>query len=463
MRRSPVQRRKGPWVLFLAAAALAAPIAAADEPPAPADPDSLAAAGDLERQTLDRLLSSDAWTRKALATMRLERYRGADSRVILEGLAADPAWQVRVFAIRALGRRGETRAEDAFADEFDPKVLRAALRYGYALSPERVERGVRFLARSGDLHDKMLAVELGIASGDEQLAELAHETARTIILRMGRIEAGTLSPRLAAVTGAPDLRRDYRWRKWLRTAGRQFPLHAVMTTPGGDAVTPGRLASLDPQQFADLEGYIAELGKRSVDLAICLDCTASMGAELADAQGGIDDLMLFAGDVVGTLRVAMVAYRDRRDEFETKGWDFTSDVDLARSHLWSLGAAGGGDTPEAVYPALKMAYGRFTWDPASTRVLVLVGDAPPHVGYGTACIDMARHAGEQGLTTHVIEADKREVKHFPQIAAAGHGRCVSLPNDGDASLIVEIAGLTLGERFESAMREFFETYLDLCR
>ncbi len=454
---------RSPFLLFLPIALVAVAAVAQGPPEAPAIPDSLAAAGELEQQTLDRLLNSDSWTRKALATMRLERYRCADSREILDGLAGDDAWQVRAFAIRALGRRGETLPEDAFSDEYDPKVLRTALRYGYTVETERVGRGVRFLARSGNLHNKMLAVELGIASGDEALAKLARETVRKIILRMGRAEAGALSPRLSAVTGAPDLRRDYRWRKWLRNAGRQFPLHAARATPDSGSVPPGLLASLDPQRFADLEGYIDELGGRSVDLAICLDCTASMGAELAEAQGGIDDLMLFAGDVVHTLRVAMVAYRDRRDEFETKGWDFTTEIDVARSRLWSLGAAGGGDTPEAVYPALKLAYERFAWDPDNTNVLVLIGDAPPHVGYGTACIKMARYAGDRGLVTHAIQADKRDVKHFAQIAAAGNGRCVSLPEGGDDALIVEIAGLTLGERFENAMREYFRAYLDLCR
>ena len=454
---------RSPLLMVLPIACVAVAAVAQEPVPEPAIPDSLAAAGDLERQTLDRLLGSDSWTRKALASMRLDRYRCADSRAMLDTLAADDAWQVRAFAIRALGRRGELLPEDAFADEFDPKVIRAALRYGYTLETERVGRGVRYLARSADLHRKMLAVELGIASGDEALADLARKTVRKIILRMGRVEAGTLSPRLSAITGAPDVRRDYRWRKWLRKAGRHFPLHAAMALPFSGSVTPGLMASLDPQQFADLEGYIDELGKRSVDLAICLDCTASMGAELADAQGGIDDLMVFAGDVVHTLRVGMVAYRDRRDEFETKGWDFTTDIDVVRSRLWSLGAAGGGDKPEAVYKALKLAYGKLSWQGDHTRILVLIGDAPPHVGYGTACIQMAGHAGEQGLVTHTIEADNREVKHFAQIAAAGGGRCVSLPDGGNDSLIVEIAGLTLGERFENPMREFFRAYLELCR
>ena len=97
-----------------------------------------------------------------------------------------------------------------------------------------------------------------------------------------------------------------------------------------------------------------------------------MWAELADAQGGIDDLMLFAGDVVDTLRVALVGYRDQRDEFETKVWDFTPDIALARRRLWSLTAGGGGDRPEAVYPALRLAYTRLGWRPE----LLGLGNAP---------------------------------------------------------------------------------------
>ena len=94
---------------------------------------------------------------------------------------------------------------------------------------------------------------------------------------------------------------------------------------------------------------------------------------------------------------------------------------------------------------------------------MLIGDAPPHVGLGAPCIEMAARASRNGLTTHVIEADTRHVKHFAEIAEAGRGRCVSMPAGGDVSLIAEIAGLTLGERFETAMREFFQTYLALCR
>jgi hypothetical protein len=76
---------------------------------------------------------------------------------------------------------------------------------------------------------------------------------------------------------------------------------------------------------------------------------------------------------------------------------------------------------------------------------------------------MARRAAELNIITHTIQADERGVKFFPEIAAAGGGRLVSLPAEGNDALIIEIAGMTLGEKFQEALREFFRVYLALCR
>ena len=156
---------------------------------------------------------------------------------------------------------------------------------------------------------------------------------------------------------------------------------------GGGTIEPSLLARLEPDQFAGLEDYMSKLSQRELDLAICLDCTASMSGEIGAAQGGIDDMMVFVGDVVASVRVGLVAYRDERDEFETKAWDFNSDIAKVRQQLWSLSADGGGDAPEAVYPAMKLACTQLNWRTSAEKVLVIVGDAPPHVGYGGMCVN----------------------------------------------------------------------------
>ena len=423
---------------------------------------TLADSPKVERQTLTALLESATWPRRALAAVRLERFDCNETKAMLLRLAADDAWQVRAFAIRSLGRRGVAEPPDVLATESEPRVVRAALRHRYPVDHERLSRGVRVLSRSDDLEEMMLAVELALPSDDEELKKLADVLLRKVILRMDRTDAGALSPRLAAVTGQPDMRRHLLWQQWYRRDGRAKPPQAAYAVPEERTRSPrSLLAEIDSERFADLERYISELGTRKVDLALCIDTTASMWNAIADAQGSMDDLMLFAGDVVSELRVGLVAYRDRRDEFEAKFWDFTTSVPTARDRLWTLTADGGGDSPESVHRGLLAAYTKLKWIENHTRVLVLIGDAPPHVGLGGTCAEYARKGKQAGVTTHVIQADNEEVKFFEEIAESGGGECIML--DEDASLVAEITGLSLGDQFEDEMREFFLVYLELCR
>ncbi|MCI0674345.1 MAG: HEAT repeat domain-containing protein [Phycisphaerales bacterium] len=423
----------------------------------------LADAPELERQTLERMLADGAWARRAIAAIRLERYGCPASQKILVGLLRDPVWQVRAFAIRSLARRGAPQEGDWLAEEDDLRVIRAALRHRYRIESDRLARAIRILSKSSDLEDKMLAVEIAAASGDKEWQESALETVRQVILKMDRVQAGVFSSRLAALLKQPHLRTRYDWQHWLLKTGRGLAIHECLSPPQkGQRVQPSQLAALEPEQFSGLEDYMTKLGERQIDLAICLDCTASMSGEIAAAQAGIDDMMLFVSGLVESARMGLVAYRDQKDEFETKAWDFTNDLDALRKNLWQLSAEGGGDHPEAVYPAMKLACMQLGWRAESAKILILVGDAPPHVGFGARCVSLAERAREQSkLTVHAIQAENKEVKHFAEIAAAGGGRCVSLEDDD--LLMAEIAGLTLGDRYRDELREFFQIYLELCR
>lgn len=446
-----------------------------------------------ERAALRSLLSGETWAHRALGTMRLEAYGAEVATPLLEASLRDPAWQVRAFATAVAARiRAPIDLSTTLADEANPRVVRTLLRCRAAFPPERLARGIETLTKSGVESDRLLAIELSLASGDATLAEEAEETFVSVVLRSNAADLGSLSPRLAAISAAPDLRRDHRWRAWLRSNRGKLGLDgAFMVPPAADEAawsrfTPNAIASLESREFLGLVEYLRDLASRQLDLAIAIDCTASMSGELAEVQGGLDDLMLFAADVAAGVRVGVVAYRDRRDRFETLAQDFTSSLPVARAWLWRLTAEGGGDRPEAVHPAMRRLYTELAWDPERTGVAILVGDAPPHPGWGSACIALAARAAAAGVTTHVIsaaepapsEADPQDdsdtsavraprrgrigpPEHFPEIAAAGSGRLVELA-DGD-SLVGEIVGLTLGDRFDAAMRGFFDAYLSVCR
>ncbi|MCP4835962.1 MAG: VWA domain-containing protein [Phycisphaera sp.] len=496
----------------------ASPVPASETPPgeAPEAVTPLVEADEAEQEVLQELLGSLAWPRRVIAVLRLQRFDCPSSAGMLIAAIRDKHPAVRSFALLVLAHRGVKQEAGWLDAEEEPTVIRTALRCGYRIDPERLSRGVAALSRSSRLEDKLLAAELALLSEDEELHELAVELVKIVVLRMNDPQCGSLSPRLARITGGEDQRRGYKWRHWWKrnrrrpmTAARMLPSRPLPEEGAIDRTIPtpshpndlSTMATLPLDEFVSLAGHLEQLALQPLDLAIVIDCTASMSGEISDAQGGVDDLMRFVGDVSGGVRVAIAGYRDRREKFEKIGWDFTGSIDQARTHLWRLSAEGGGDRPELVNEGLELAYTGFAWNPAHRGVLVLVGDAPPHPGRGARCIEMARTAGRHGITTHVIgcdpsiqdddepsdgepvdiadeedvdgpngikkltrrrgSRDRSAIEFFPQIAAAGGGRVVNLTRD--ERLVPEIAGLIVGTDFEAPMIEFFKVYMLLCR
>ena len=478
----------------------------------------MAKASEVERTSIRQLLGSSQWPQRVVALMRMQRFDCAESADLIASGLNDQATNVRCFALLVLGHRQVPQSATWLANEADPRVIRTAVRCGYHVDPERLKRGVSALSRSSRLADKLSAAELGLASGDPELMELSEELLRTIILRMEDAEAGALSPRLARITSGTDLRRDFKWRQWYQKHRGDLGLDpAVMMSPqprrdatNQDLPSPGnpddlsKIALMPIDKFISLAEHLQVLGDKPLDLAIVIDCTASMSGEIAEAQGGVDDLMYFVGDVCDGVRVGVVGYRDRRSrDFEQIGWNFTPSIDEARRNLWRLSAEGGGDRPELVNKGLELGYEKLAWNRTHRGILVLVGDAPPHPGRGASCVKMAKTAFDRGVTTHVIGCDPRiqdtersnpedevtvdietkdgpaglksganrvrrrpgqprqEIEFFPQIAEAGGGRVVNLARD--ERLVPEIAGLVMGEDFEPPLVEFFKVYLQICR
>ena len=81
------------------------------------------------------------------------------------------------------------------------------------------------------------------------------------------------------------------------------------------------------------------------------------------------------------MHVGIVEYRDFPPQdlwFVTKVHPLTRSTLKTRRRIRKLSPGGGGDVPEAVYSGIVDACRRLTWRDYSHRVLVLVGDAPPH-------------------------------------------------------------------------------------
>lgn len=114
-----------------------------------------------------------------------------------------------------------------------------------------------------------------------------------------------------------------------------------------------------------------------VDLVVCLDTTDSMRDDIDAVKASMRSLLAERIGRFERFRLGLVFYKDYYEEYVAKKWDFTSDLAVFQSRVDAVKVSGGRDIPEAVYEALAEAVTGFAWD-ADDRLVVLVGDAPPH-------------------------------------------------------------------------------------
>jgi hypothetical protein len=116
-----------------------------------------------------------------------------------------------------------------------------------------------------------------------------------------------------------------------------------------------------------------------------LDTTGSMGGLIEGAKRKIWSIATTIADSNpdADIRMGLVAYRDIGDEYVTKAFGLTADIQDLYADLLELKARGGGDWPESVNEALDVAVNKLQWtaDGDVRRIIFLVGDAPPHMDY----------------------------------------------------------------------------------
>lgn len=178
--------------------------------------------------------------------------------------------------------------------------------------------------------------------------------------------------------------------------------------------------------------------KPKVEVIFCLDTTGSMGGLIEGAKNKIWAIcnQVAGGKPSPDLKVGLVAYRDKGDNYVTQVFDLSDDLDAIHGHLRKFDANGGGDTPEHVNQALHDAVHKVKWsdDKRTLRIIFLVGDAPPHLDYtdDVKYPDTCKKAAEKGIIINAIQCgtDPECARAWRDIAAKAEGSFAAIPQDG---------------------------------
>jgi uncharacterized protein YegL len=180
-----------------------------------------------------------------------------------------------------------------------------------------------------------------------------------------------------------------------------------------------------------------------LEMVFVLDTTGSMTGLIDGAKqkiwGIVNEVMR---ESHSSVRIGLVAYRDRGDKYLTQVLPLTEDLDQVYTTLMDYQADGGGDGPEDVRTALAEGVHKINWSPDAadlSRVMFLVGDAPPHDDYNDAAdtLSTARIAVQKGIIVNTIQCgfSGDTTDAWRAIARAGNGEYFSIASDGGVQAI----------------------------
>ena len=192
----------------------------------------------------------------------------------------------------------------------------------------------------------------------------------------------------------------------------------------------------------------------TLEMVFVLDTTGSMGGLIEGAKqriwGIVNEVMQSSSRPA--VKIGLVAYRDRGDQYVTQVLPLTEDLDKVYATLMDYRAGGGGDGPEDVRRALADGVKRAGWSQSSARlaqVIFLVGDAPPHDDYRDEedTVVTAATAVQMGMIVNTIQCGSlaETTRVWQAIAQRGQGQYFAIAQNGGVQTIATPYDQQLGE------------------
>ncbi len=219
---------------------------------------------------------------------------------------------------------------------------------------------------SVELLDELITHQLGRSN--------AHLKERVLVALHGLVPAAEATDKAA-------------WTSWWSSARTTF-------TPGPWAAREQPTTGEGGTSAAAQRAF--DLYQAGLDMMICIDSTGSMQPTIDALGAALGEMVDILDGISPKMRLGIVHYKDY-GELGKQGakvlLPFTKNIHTARKELERLRAFGGGDLPEAVLGGLELALdAKMNWKKDANKLVVLIGDAPPHPKETEQCIALVKAA-----------------------------------------------------------------------
>jgi len=221
------------------------------------------------------------------------------------------------------------------------------------------------------------------------------------------------------------------------------------------------------ERWKDLD----RIHRGGLEVMVCLDSTGSMGEVIEAAKRNVTSLVRRLRTLAPRCRVGLVTY----DDGARLRIALTSDEAALERELSRVFAAGGEDYEEGVDKAVALAFKAETvgWSSKAMRVVLVVGDAPPHDEDVASMLRFVERRRDDPLFEAPIRVDTIStnaadggdadglVPYFKALAVAGRGASVRLRSASD--LVAELLVVTFGPGWREPLRALLAELDDLDR
>jgi von Willebrand factor type A domain len=167
-------------------------------------------------------------------------------------------------------------------------------------------------------------------------------------------------------------------------------------------------------------GFIGGLRRSGLDVVIVIDGTGSMRLVIDQVKARMRELMFAIHRLVPTARIGIVVFGGRGEPIHVEA--LTRETGPLITFLDSIRAEGGGAWRENTYGAIHTAVESMGWRTYAHKVIVLVGDTPPHKDKFDPCLELIRQFhSENGVFNTVdltVEEHRAFVKEWQELVGA---------------------------------------------